>query len=188
MNKKLAVGGAVALVLFGLAAWRLGWFGHSKYSKDPAVAELQKLRDDGFAKRDQTNEADQKAARDSFRERMQELTDEQRQAFFASSAPMMMKMFEQQVDRFLAMSPEERLKEMDKRIDDMKAMQARGGGPPGGGFGGKPPAPEQMDQMRKRMLDASTPDQRAKFERAMSMFTDRMKAKGANPGPGGGFF
>jgi hypothetical protein len=188
MNKKLMVGGCFTLVLFGLAAWRLGWFGHSKYSKDPAVAELQQLRDAGFAKQNQMSEADQKAARDSFRERIQKLTDEQRQAFFRSSAPMMMKMFEQQVDRFLAMSPEERLKEMDKRIDDMKAMQARGGGPPGGGFGGTPPSPEQMDQMRKRMLDASTPDQRAKFEQAMTMFTDRMKAKGMSPGLGGGFF
>jgi hypothetical protein len=184
MNKKLMIGASVALVLFGIAAWRLGWFGHSNYGKDPAVAELQQLQADGLAKQNQLSEAEQKAARESFRDRIQKLTEQQRQAFFASSAPFFMKMFEQQVDRFLALSPEEQRKEMDKRIDEMKAR----GGPRGGGFGGKPPAPEQIDQMRKRMLDATSPDQRAKFERAMTMFTDRMKANGVNPGPGGGFF
>jgi hypothetical protein len=184
MNKRLATGGVVALVLLGFAVWRLGWFGHSKLSKDPAVAELQKLQAEGLAKQNQMSEADQKTARESFRDRIGQLTEQQRQAFFTSSAPFFMKMFEQRVDHFLALTPEEQRKEMDKRIDEMKAR----GGPPGGGFGGQPPAPEQMDQMRKRMLDASTPDQRAKFERAMTMFTDRMKAKGVNPGPGGGFF
>jgi hypothetical protein len=186
MRKQLIIIGICALVSVGIAAWRYGWFGHSKYSADPAVAELQKLRDDGFAKQNQMSDDDQKAARDDFRDRMQKFTDQQRQAFFQSSAPMMMKMFEQQIDRFLALSSDAQRKEMDQRIDQMKQMQS-GGGPPGG-FGGKPPAPEQMDQMRKRMLDASTPDQRAKFEHVMSMYADRMKSRGISPGPGGGFF
>ena len=188
MNRKLIFGGAAVLVLFALSAWGLGWFGHSKLSKDPAVAELQKLQAEGLAKQNQMSEAEQKAARESFRDRIGKLTESQRQAFFQSSMPFFMKMFEQQIDRFMAMPPEDRLKEMDKRIDDMKAMQARGGGPPGGGFGGTPPSPEQIDQMRKRWLDASTPDQRAKMEQAMTMFSERMKARGMNPGQGGGFF
>jgi len=28
--------------------WSLGWFGHGKFSKDPAVAKLQKLQAEGL--------------------------------------------------------------------------------------------------------------------------------------------
>jgi hypothetical protein len=40
------------------------------------------------------------------------------------------------------------------------------------------------------MLDWITPDQRAKFQSGMQMFSDRMKQRGMTPPPmpGGGFF
>jgi len=184
MNRNYMLGGCAALMLLGVAAWGLGWFTDGKYSGDPVVAELQKLRDERFAGQAQMSETDQQVVRTDFRERMQGLSDEQRQAFFESSAPFFMKMMEQQIDRFLAMPPEEQRKQMDQRLDE---MQARGGGPPGGGPGGDR-SPAQFDQMRKRMLDASSPQQRAKIERAMEVFQQRAKERGMNPGQGGGFF
>jgi hypothetical protein len=87
------------------------------------------------------------------------------------------------------MSPEEQRKEMDKRIDE---MQSRGQAGPGGrqGPGGNFPRPtgQQMDEWRKKMLDWTTPDQRAKFDAAFQKFNERLKERGMNPVPVGGFF
>ncbi len=182
MTKSRIATGVTAITVVGLVAWYLGWFGGDRYSSDPAVAELQELRDQQFAKSDQMSENQQQSAREDFRQRMEGLTENQRRAFFESSAPLFMKMFLRQIDRFLALSPEEQRAEMDRRIAE---MQARGGPP---GAGSQQPDPQQMDQMRKRMLDWTTPEDRAKFESFMTKFSDRMKERGINPGPGGGFF
>jgi hypothetical protein len=171
-----------AIALAAVAAWGLGWFRDGRYSDDYAVAELQRLRDEGFAKQDQMNDEQRQAAGEDFRRRMEGLTDEQRRAFFESSAPLMMQMFAQRVERFLAMSLEEQRLEMDRRIDEMQSR----GGPPGGGF--QQNDPQRFDQMRKQLLDWSTPEQRARFETAMTMFNQRLTERGMNPGPGGGFF
>ena len=186
MNKRWILGGAIAIVLLVIAAWALGWLER----KDPTVAELEKIRDADFARREQMTEDEQQASREEFGKRMRELSEEQRRAFFESSMSLFMKMFEAQIDRFAAMSPEEQKEEMDKRIDEMKARGQ--GGPPGGagGPGGNGPRPsaQQMDEMRKKMLDWTTPEQRAKFENAMRRFNERLQQRGMNPMPGGGFF
>ena len=76
-------------------------------------------------------------------------------------------------------------------------MESRGGpaagGGPGGAGGGGPPNmdPKKMDEFRKKMLDWTTPEQRAKFENGMQMFNERLKERGLEPrrpAPGGGFF
>ena len=47
--------------------------------------------------------------------------------------------------------------------------------------------PKKMDEFRKKMLDYTTPEQRAKFESGIQMFNDRRKARGLEPvGPPGG--
>lgn len=182
------IGSVIAIGLLALAAWALGW----PERKDPTVVELEKLRDEGIARREQMTEQEQQESREEFGERMRELSEEQRQTFFQSSMPMFLKMFEAQTDRFLAMSSEEQRKEMDSRIDAMQAAQAQGqNGPPGGsgGFGGngQQPSPQQMDEFRKRMLDWTSPEQRAKFDAAFEKYNKRLQERGISP-PGGGFF
>lgn len=192
MNKQWTIGGAIAIVLLVIAAWAFGWFER----KDPALAELEKLRDEGLSRQDQMTEDEQRASREKFGERMRDLPEEARRAFFESSMPIFMKMFEARIDRFMAMSPEEQRKEMDKRIDEMKARMnasGQGGPPPGGGAGGPGgngprPSAQQMDEMRKKMLDWTTPKQRAKFDAAFQKFNERLEQRGMNPMPGGGFF
>ena len=183
MNHKgiYAIVTALAIVLLG--AWWFGFFGERK---DPVVAELEQMRDEGLARREEMSEEMQRASREEFRERMEQITPEQRQAFFESSMPFFMKMMEQRLDDFFALTPEEQRKRMDERID---AMQD-GGGPPQGQFrgNGQGPDPGQFDAMRKRWLDMTTPDQRAKMEKAMDMFNQRIKERGMEPMPGGGFF
>jgi Spy/CpxP family protein refolding chaperone len=43
-----------------------------------------------------------------------------------------------------------------------------------------------MDEFRKKMLDYTTPEQRAKFENGIQIFNERRKERGLPPvGPGG---
>lgn len=192
MNKRWTIGGTIAIALLVIAAWAFGWLER----KDPALAELEKLRDEGLSRQGQMTEEEQRASREKFGEQMRDVPEETRRKFFESSMPVFMRMFEAQTDRFLAMSPEEQRKEMDKRIDDMKARMnapGQGGPPPGGGAGGPGgngprPSAQQMDEMRKKMLDWTTPEQRAKFEKVMQKYSERLKQRGMDPMPGGGFF
>lgn len=187
MNKKHAlIGAAIFLVLAAI-----GWGFYS--AKDPALVELEQLRDEQFAMRRELTEEQQEANRQVFGEKMKGLSDEQRRSFFESSAPIFMKMMEARLDQFLAKTPEEQKAELDKRIDEMLARQKSGGGqgrsgPPGVGDGNSPPTPQQIDQFRKGMLDKTTPEQRAKFQMTMQMYQNRMKERGIDPKQGGGRF
>jgi hypothetical protein len=191
MNSKNATA-AVALIFACLVwAWAFGWFeGGKKYSDDPVVAELEKQRDENLPKLEKMTEADRRAQRDTFRKQMEGLSEEQRMAFFESSmpifVPMMARQFEQRYDQFMAMSPEEQQNELDKRIDE---MEARGG--QGDGRGGPPNIDsKRADAIRKKMLDWTTPEQRAKFEHGIQLVNQRREQRGLPPmpGPGGGFF
>jgi hypothetical protein len=188
-NRKLY--GVTALAVLVFAAWAWNWFDAGQYSDDPAVAELERLRDANIGKEMTLEE--QRASRLEIGEKMRGLSPEQQQAFFESSmpiwVPMMAKQFEVRYDKLMAMTPEEQRKEMDKRINEMEAR----GGPPGGGpgGGGRPQMdPKKMDEFRKKMLDWTTPEQRSKFENGMKMFNERRKERGLQPLPpfgGGGF-
>lgn len=190
MNRNAAFGVlalAVGVVLWGLV---FGWFKGKQYSDDPVVAELEKLRDENAPKLAQMSRDEQRAQRQAFGERMKGLTEQQRMAFFESSmpifVPMMAKQFEQRYDEFMKMSPEEQRKELDKRIDEMEARGATGG--PGGGRRGPPNLdPKKAEQIRKKMLDWTTPEQRAKFENGMNIMNDRRKQRGLAPMPPGPF-
>jgi hypothetical protein len=197
MNRN-ATFGVLALVV-GVLLWGLifGWFNGKQYNDDPVVAELEKLRDENVPKLNQLSEAERRSQREAFGERMKGLTEQQRMAFFESSmpifVPMMARQFEQRYDEFMTKSPEEQRKELDKRIDEMKARGGPGG--PGGAGGGRrgPPNmdPKKAEQFRKKMLDWTTPEQRAKFENGIDLMNTRLKERGMDPlppGPGGGFF
>jgi hypothetical protein len=183
MNRQKQFAGVLLVGILLLGAWALGWFER----KDPVLAELEKQRDADFARQEQMSEEERQATREEFGKKMRGLTEEQRRAFFENSMPIFLKMFERQVDSFLEKSPEEQRKEMDKRIDEMKARGQTGpGGGPGGRGGG--PSPKQVDEWRKKMLDWTTPEQRAKFDTAFQKFNERLQQRGMNSGAGGGFF
>lgn len=172
MTRKQSLGsGAGALVVALLLAWQLGWFS----SEDKFVAELKTLA--AAPPSDDTRNA----MRDLMRSRFEGTTPEQRQAMFEQMAPVFMPMifqrFESEYDRFMAMSPQERNKELDRRIDEMEKRNPGGRGAP---FGGNA-SPAQVDSFRKKMLDWTTPDQRAKFEDGMRMMNDRRKQRGLQP-------
>jgi hypothetical protein len=192
-NRNYAAIGAL-LVACLIWAWALGWFeGGKAYSDDPQVAELQKQIEDNAPKFPQMSREEQRTQGDAFRQRMEGLSDEQRMAVMESAMaiwiPMAARQFEQQYDKFMAMSPDQQRGELDKRIDE---MEKRGGAAQGNGQGGARPNmdPKRVEAFRKKMLDWTTPEQRAKFENGMQIFNDRRKERGLPPigGPGGGFF
>jgi hypothetical protein len=187
-----AIGALVVACL--IWAWAFGWFeGGKAYSDDPQVAELQKQIEDTAPKFQQLSREEQRTQGEAFRQRMEGLSEEQRMAVMESAMaiwiPIASRQFEQQYDKFMAMSPEEQRKELDKRIDEMEKR----GGPRGGNGGGGGPRnmdPKRAEAFRKKMLDWTTPEQRAKFENGMKMFNDRRVERGLPPlqGPGGGIF
>lgn len=197
MNRKPIIGVAAMLILAVMGAWAMGWFDGGNYSEDPAVAELERARDAAFAKHEQMTDEQRRSERRALEERAKGLTPEQRWALFESSMPLIVPLaarrFEQEYDKFMKMTPEEQRKELDKRIDEMEKRGGAPNGPPGGrGNGDRPPIdPKKADEIRKKMLDWTTPEQRAKFENGINLFNERRKARGLepiNPRPGGGIF
>jgi hypothetical protein len=172
--------GVTALIVLIFAAWVLGWLDTGQYSDDPKVAEVEKYRDANLGQGEPSREF-----REGMRGKMEGLSPEQRMAVFESSMPIfvpfMANRFEQEYDKFVQLPPEEQRKKLDERIDEMEKR---------GGPDGNRPAmdPNKMNEIAKKMLDWTTPDQRTKFENGMRMMNDRRGQRGLPPlPPMGGF-
>jgi len=184
MNKRTIVGGVIGVGLLVAAAWSFGWI----EGKDPVVAELEQMRDESVARHDQMTDAEKKASRKEMGERVRELPEEQRRKFFESSMPIFMKMAEARLDTFLEMTPEEQRAELDKKIDRMLSRQENSSerGERDKKWRGK--SDKEVDAWRKKMLDWTTPEQRAKFEIAVQKYRDRLEERGIDDPKGGRFF
>lgn len=185
-NKMKLIGVFVAIGLS--AALALGMF----YGTDPQVAELEKMRDENIGRMDQMSENEQRAQRDAFRERIGELSEEQRRQFFESSRPMFQKMMLDRMNSFLQLPPEQQKEQLDEIIDRMEERRANrdgGGGGRGQGAGRGNRSEAQRDQRRKERLERSTPEMRAKMDQFKDMLNDRRAERGLDPIEGGrGFF
>ncbi|MCI0334726.1 MAG: hypothetical protein L0228_16040 [Planctomycetes bacterium] len=189
---KLIVTVSIIAVL-AIAAWALGLFGGA----DPAVAELQQTADQAF---NRDLPYDQQAQfRDQFRQRMDALTPEQREAFFDTNRDRWMQRAEQRLNDFFAMSPADQQKRLDEIIDRMslprEGRQPNNGGNPGAGRGdGRGQGnwgsmtDAQRDERAKRRLDHTSPKMRAQFTEFRKRLDDRAKQRGISQLPGWGRF
>jgi hypothetical protein len=195
MDKRWIGGGAGLVALLLVVAWWMGWF----HREDPLIAQTRAAIATMQEQKQEPAPEQRNALRAAWEDRMKGLNDEQRMAMFEQLMPLVMPMFMQQFearyDKFMAMTPAEQRAELDKRIDEMQKRMASGqggGGPFGGGGGGNRPQmdPAKAAEFQKKMLAWTTPEQRAKFQNGMMMFSNRMKERGLNPPPmpGGGFF
>jgi hypothetical protein len=198
MNKRnISIAAVLILLLIG-ASWAFGLFGGT----DPAVAELQQMRDQMF---DRNLPDDQRQQfRDQFRERMGSLSDAQRRALFDSGREVWQKREQQRMNEFFAMSPVDQRKRLDQTIDDMlkrqkeraqnaNANNGQANGGNGGGRGNRGNMTDaQREQRAKQRLDRSTPIQRAQREEYRRMLESRARDRGIDPNslgrgwPGGG--
>jgi hypothetical protein len=197
MDKRKVIVGVIVVLFIGLgAAWAMGYF----HRTDPAVAELQQLRD----QMRNATDADRQNLRDQFRQKMDGLSDAQRQEFRDSGREQFRQMQQQRMKEFFAMSPADQRKRLDEMIDRMQKRQqtqaaggnggqgagAGGGGRGAGGAGGRGgqrnATDGQREQARKGRLDNTNPVERAQGDKMRQMLGDRMQQRGISPPAGGG--
>jgi hypothetical protein len=180
-NRKAIIGSIVVVLLMVGAAW-------AYFRQDPVVAEMQQLRDQMFQNRD-LPEADRRAQWDSFRQRMEGLSDAQRSAIFDNGRDRWQRFGQQRMDEFFQLPPDQQKKRLDDMIDRMQQRgQNRngGGGQAGQGGRGRNMTDAQRDQRRKEMISRTDPKMRAQFDQFRQMLGDRMKQRGMAPPQGGG--
>jgi hypothetical protein len=189
MGKRHATIGVVVILVLAAATWAFGLLGGT----DPAVAKLQAMADQAFDAN--LTEAQQDQMRDQFRQQVQALTPEQRDAFFDANRSRWMERAEQRMDQFFAMSQQDQQKRLDEILNRMSQPRQnrgpeagrgdRGGGGDRGGWRNMTEA--QREERSKRRLDQTSPKMRAQFSEFRKRLTERAKERGMPEPPGWGF-
>lgn len=195
-NKKTVI---AILVVLGMAAVAYAFL---PAGPDPDVVRVQQMQEKLFDPNAKMSDDDRMKGFRELGEASRSLTDEQRMQVMREN-PMAKRMRQSVVDYF-NLPEKDRVALLDKHIDEMEKMrkdfekrmkdrQAKGGGPPGGpgngpprGFGGGPGG--DRNAMRKKMLDNTSPQERAMFSEYFKQMSDRRQARGLPPlgGPFGG--
>jgi len=184
MNRNKLIAGLTLILVVALGAWAFGLFGGT----DPAVAELQRMADTAFD--DSLPEAQRDQVRGEFRQKMESLTDTQREAFFNANRDRWMQRSEQRLNDFFAMSAAEQQKRLDEIINQMtkpRENRPRSGDQAGRGRDGWRNMTEaQRDERSKRRLDQTSPKMRAQFGEFRKRLDERAKERGITQIPGWG--
>jgi hypothetical protein len=192
-KRSIVVGLAITAVVAG--TWGLTLFGSRV---DPEVQQLQQLRDSMFSKRDQLSSEDRRDAWHNIRERVEGLSDEQRQEFMAGGREQIMVYLQERMDTFFALPPEEQRRKIDERIAQIiEWRQNPGRGWSRGGEQGQDVArganhqpgeghrrgrtEAQRDERRKRRLDRFDPRLRAQFTEYRRLLNKRLEQTGHEP-------
>jgi hypothetical protein len=181
--RKLGIAATGILILLA-AAWMFGLFGGT----DPVVAEMQQLRD----QMQNLPEGERRAAWDSYRQRMEGLTDAQRDALRGDRGQWQ-QFAQQRMDEFFQLPPDQRRQRMDEMIDRMEQRakeraqnpNAARGGRGGDGNRGRNMTEAQRDQRRKERLDRTSPKMRAQFTEFGRQLNERRAQRGLPPMEGG---
>jgi len=180
MNKNQISIATTLVVLAVGATWAMGFFSN----RDPQLVELEQLRDENFEKMPGMSEEERRKQFGTMRNKVGDLSEEQRHQFFENSRPMFLQMMNQRIDSFFAKSPQEQAEELDRRIDRMVERNANRDNTVGnqdrGNRGGNM-TPQQRDQRRKERLDRTTPELRGKMDRYLDMLNERRAQRGLEP-------
>ena len=185
-NKKTVLA-LVTILGLGAVAWAL-----LPQGPDPQLVKVQQLQEKLFDPDAKIPEADRRKAFGEFRQEVEKLTPDQRDSLRRDNP--FAKQMQQTVVSFFDLPEEKRVAALDKEIDrfekfrkDMEKRRGQGGGPPGG-FGNRGNMSEaDRNAMRKKMLDNTSPQERAMFGEYMQQMQDRRKQRGLPTfgGPGG---
>jgi hypothetical protein len=180
-KRKLSIAATGILIIIA-AAWMFGLFGGT----DPVVAEMQQLRE----QMQNLPEGERRAAWDNYRQRMEGLTDAQRQAL-RGDRNQWQQFAQQRMDEFFQLPPDQQRQRLDDMIDRMEQRNKeraqnpnanRGGR---GGDRGRNLTEAQRDQRRKERLDRTNPKMRAQFTEFGRRLNDRRSERGLPPIEGG---
>lgn len=211
-SKKPQIIGLVVGVL--IALYLLGW-GVQRLMANRQLAKVKDIGENIFEQTKNLPEEEHRAKWEEYRAEMDRLKPEQRQQIESERFGRFQKREKEKMDKFFQAQPKEQLEMLDndikreeefrKRMEQM--MQngggwggfgggagggGRGPGGPGGGGGGgggdrrSRSNPEERENMRKRMLDNSTPEFRAQMAEYRSQMKKRREALGLPPSPWGG--
>lgn len=184
MQRKI-LAGAVLILLVALGAWAFGLFGGT----DPAVAELQQMAAQAFSPGATDAQRDQ--FRDQFRQRMGQLTPQQREAFFDANRDQWAQRAEQRMDEFFQLPPADQQKRLDEMLNRMSQSRSNGRqarrNEGGDRRGGRNMTEAQRDERSKRRLDRTSPKMRAQMTEFRKRLEDRAKQRGISQLPGRGF-
>lgn len=210
-EQKKRIGVIIGSVLAVLLLAGLGFYIWS-LREDPEVVRFQELSRQVFQPNDKLSDAERDRLRTEWREAQQNLSESQRRQAFEEMGRSMRRGFTETIDKYFDLPPEKRVAYLDEQIRQMEEMRKNwarsrqdrpGGGGPGGpprggsgpggsgsGFGRGGPGGRDENGMsgRRRMLDATTPEQRAKFQQYFKAVNDRRKQLGLEEmgGPWGG--
>ncbi len=208
-EQKKRIGMIIGSVLAVLLLGGLGFYVWANRT-DPEIARFQELSQQVFQANATQSDADRERLRTEWREAQENLSESQRRQAFEEMGRSMRRRFTETIDAYFELPPEKRVAYLDEQIRQMEEMRknwARNrqdrpggggtGGPPRGGSGGGGPGfgrggPGGRDENgmsgRRRMLDATTPEQRAKFQQYFKAVSDRRKQLGLEEmgGPWGG--
>lgn len=195
MNKKKMTL-AIALVLLAGIAWAM-W----PPGENPQVAKVremqQKLFADGPGRDSTIPPEERRKAFGELRQEMEKLTPDERDKLMRDNPPPFVRRMQKDISEFFELPVEKRKEALDRHIDNFEKMRrgmeqrfAQAGGRPGGGFGpgggggrsGMDPAGRA--NRAKRMLDNTTPQDRAQRSEFMRQMQDRRRERGLPPMPG----
>ena len=200
---------ALLLGLVSAGAWWGGWFGAKE---DPRLTEVKTVMADAAAKyppdqapKNMLETAARVGTMVSVMAKIQSLPEELRPKAMEEGRKLMMKGMEARVDSYFAAPPDQRQKLIDDQLKQMQSMQKAfegsrsmfqglgGQGGSGGAAGNQqaaggpgPRSEEDRSAWRKRMIDGSSPSQRARWTEYFSEVEKRRQALGM--GGGGGPF
>jgi len=201
---------ALLLGLFSAGAWWGGWFG---VKEDHRLTEVKTVMAEAAAKyppdqapKNMLETAARVGTMVTVMAKIQSLPEELRPKAMEEGRKLMMKGMEARVDSYFAAPPDQRQKLIDDQLKQMQSMQKAfegsrsmfqglGGGQGGsGGAAGNqqaagrpgPRSEEDRSAWRKRMIDGSSPSQRARWTEYFSEVEKRRQALGL-PGGGGPF-
>jgi hypothetical protein len=199
---------ALLLGLVSAGAWWGGWFG---VKEDPRLTEVKTVMADAAAKyppdqapKNMLETAARVGAMVSVMAKIQSLPEDLRPKAMEEGRKLMMKGMEARVDSYFAAPPDQRQKLIDDQLKQMQSMQkafegsrsmfqGRGQGGSGGAAGNQqaagrpgPRSEEDRSAWRKRMIDGSSPSQRARWTEYFGEVEKRRQALGM--GGGGGPF
>lgn len=205
----------IGLIAF-LLAWLLGWFRFTTDPRILEIRQLQKEARDKFVETGgpttMAEATEAVVAMNQIREKIEALPEPLRQSVERGGGSMFRSAMRARIDAYFAAPPEKRIAELDRQIrqEEMmrKAFEAAGairgffGGQAGGNAGGQgtsnqaasdgqrsgppPQSDEARQAWRKRMIDTTTPEQRARYSEYRRAMDVRRTQLGLPPsGPPG---
>lgn len=174
---------AIMLALIAGAVW---WFWRPSDRVRLEALQAQ-MRDESLS------DEDRRALRQEFRDGLRAMSEADREQFFANGFRGRMN---RDLDEFFALAPKQRLAYLDREIKESEQRRKQfaagqgqrgpgGGGPnqgpPGGFGGGGNRSPAEREQARKRRLDYSSAEDRAKRVEYMRQLNERRVARGLEP-------